>query len=218
MSTHMHQTGGARPSNGHTSHHVLRIDASSRRDGSTSRALADQALERLSTIHGPLDVTARDLADGLPLIDETWIAANSTAADQRTAAQRETLRLSDTLIDELKAADTVLIALPVYNFSVPASFKAWIDLVCRARVTFRYSENGPVGLLEGKRALVVFVSGGTRFGAPIDFAGDYIRHILGFIGITDVDFITADRLFSDNGRLAAAQAQIAAYDAQAEAA
>ena len=93
------------------------------------------------------------------------------------------------MISELKTADTLVIGLPVYNFNVPAAFKAWIDQVARAKVTFRYGDNGPEGLLENKKAYVILSSGGTQLGSDIDFVSDYIHHILGFIGIKDETII-----------------------------
>jgi FMN-dependent NADH-azoreductase len=187
-------------------HTILRIDASARREGSVSRELSDRIVARFGD---DATVVTRDLAGGLPLIDETWVGANFTPADQRTEAQKDTLALSDTLIAELNAADTLVIGLPIYNFGVPATLKAWIDLVARAGVTFRYSETGPKGLLEGKRAIVAVASGGTEAGSAIDFATGYIRHVLGFIGITQVDFVTADRLMLDaEATLKSANAQV----------
>ena len=173
--------------------HVLRIDASMRRDGSVTRELADRVIERLD----PAGVTRRDLADGVPLVDETWIGANFTDPAERTEAQRAGLAPSDAMIAELQAADTVVIGLPVYNFGVPAAFKAWIDQIARARVTFRYTEDGPVGLLEGKRAIVVVASGGTPVDSAIDFATPYVRHVLGFVGISDLTVIPAAELMAD---------------------
>lgn len=176
---------------------ILRIDASARLEGSVSRDLNDRIIERLS-MQGPIEIVARDLARStLPLLDETWIGANFTPAPERSPEQAETLLLSDSLIDEIKAADILLIGLPIYNFGVPTSFKAWIDLVARAGVTFSYSESGPKGLLEGKRAIVTVASGGTEMGSDIDFATGYVRHVLGFIGIRDVIFIAADKLSLD---------------------
>ena len=175
-------------------HSILRIDASARRDGSVSRDLADKIIARFGT---DATIVTRDLARGLPLIDEDWVGANFTPADQRTDAQKDKLALSDDLVAELQAADTVVIGLPIYNFGVPAAFKAWIDQIARAGVTFQYLEYGPKGLLEGKRAIVAVASGGTEAGSEIDFATGFVRHILGFVGITDVDFVTADRLMID---------------------
>lgn len=174
-------------------HSILRIDASARREGSVSRDLSDRIIARFSDA----TVITRDLAAGLPLINETWVGANFTPKDGRSDDQHKALGLSDDLIAELQAADTVVIGLPIYNFGVPATLKAWVDLIARAGVTFQYSENGPEGLLTGKRAIIAVASGGTEAGSPIDFATGYLRHILGFIGITDVDFVTADQLMID---------------------
>jgi len=173
---------------------VLRIDASARRQGSISRQLTDSIINRVAP---DAEIATRDLADGLPLINEAWVDANFTPADARTPEQRQTLALSDTLVAEVTAADIIVIGLPIYNFGVPATLKAWVDLVARAGVTFRYTEAGPEGLLTGKRAYIAVASGGTEAGSEIDFATGYIRHVLGFIGITDVHFVAADRLMLD---------------------
>lgn len=172
---------------------VLRIDASARRDGSESRALTQRIIDRLA----PQSVIHRDLAIAIPTIDADWLAANWTPEDQRTEAQHATLAISDSLIDELKAADTLVIGTPIYNFGIPATLKAWIDQIARAGITFRYSEAGPEGLMTGKRAIVAIASGGTQVGSDVDFASGYLRHILGFIGITDVQFVAADQLMID---------------------
>ena len=172
---------------------ILRIDTSARSSGSVSRDLTDRVIARFPEA----TVTTRDLAPGLPLIDETWVGANFTPAADRTPDQRAGLALSDELIAEVEAADTLVIGLPIYNFGVPATLKAWVDQVARAGVTFRYTENGPEGLLQGKRAIVIVASGGTEAGSEIDFATGYIRHVLGFVGITEVEFVTADRLALD---------------------
>jgi len=169
---------------------ILRIDASARREGSTTRSLTDRLVSRLVADAGATVVT-RDLTEALPQLTEDWIGANFTEADARSAAQREILALSDHLVSELKAADTVVIGVPVYNFGVASALKAWVDLVARARVTFRYTEAGPEGLLAGKRAILVVASGGTPVGADVDFATGYMRHVLGFMGITDVTVVDA---------------------------
>ena len=188
---------------------VLRLDASARRAGSVSRDLTDRITRRLAETGA--GVVTRDLADPLPLIDAAWVAANATPADARSAAHRATLALSDSLVAELQAADTLVIGLPIYNFGVPTTLKAWIDLVARAGVTFRYSANGPQGLLAGKRAILAVASGGTEVGSAIDFATTYLRQVLGFLGITDVEIIRADRLALDaDGTIKAAQAAVEA--------
>lgn len=175
---------------------LLRLDASARRTGSVTRALNDRIVERFRNA-GPVEVTTRDLADPLPLIGENWIGANFTDPAERTPEQRETLAFSDRLVAELRAADVLVIGLPVYNFGVPSALKAWIDLVARARETFAYSETGPRGLLEGKRAIVSVASGGTAIGSDFDFASGYLKHILGFVGIDDVVFVAADQMMID---------------------
>ena len=188
---------------------ILQIDASARLNGSVSRNLTDSVSSKLGG-----SVQRRDLVGGLPLLTEDWIAANFTPEDSRSDAQRQTLALSDTLIGEVQAADVLVIGAPMYNFAIPAALKAWIDLICRAGVTFRYTDAGPVGLLSGKRAIVVLATGGTPQGASYDFATGYLRHILGFIGITDVSFVSADQLGQDADKaLAAANDQIAALAA-----
>lgn len=170
-----------------TSDTLLRIDASARKTGSASRALTDHLVATLAPRH----LLTRDLAETpLPQIDETWVGANFTAPEERSDAQRARLAQSDALLAELQAADTLVIGLPVYNFGVPAALKAWVDLVARAGVSFRYTADGPEGLLTGKRAFVGFASGGTPLGSEIDHASDYLRFILGFLGITDVTFVT----------------------------
>ncbi|WP_146584979.1 FMN-dependent NADH-azoreductase [Puniceibacterium confluentis] len=190
--------------------HVLRIDASARHEGSVSRSLTEKVITRLS----PAKITERDLSDVLPLIDATWIGANFTPADDRSPEQKATLDLSDALIAEVQTADTLVIGLPIYNFGVPAGFKAWIDLIARAGVTFKYTETGPQGLLSGKRAILAVASGGTEVGSSYDFATGYVRHVLGFIGITDVSVVAADRLMVDaDASHKAANDQIAALAA-----
>ncbi len=172
---------------------ILHIDASARRVGSATRDLSDRVVKHL----GATRIIRRDLATPLPLLTEDWINANFTPADQRDAVQRDQLALSDELVKELQQADTIVIGLPIYNFSVPAAFKAWIDLVARAGLTFSYSETGPKGLLQDKRAVLAVASGGTSVGSEIDFATNYARHVLGFIGIHDVDLVAADQMALD---------------------
>jgi len=185
---------------------TLHIDSSARFEASITRQLtADIAASQT----GP--VVKRDLAQApLPHITEDWVAANFTPAPERTEAQAQTLALSDILVAELQAADTVVIGLPIYNFGVPAALKAWIDLIARAGLTFKYGPNGPEGLLTGKRAIIAVASGGTASGSDIDFATPYLKHALGFVGITDVTVIAADQLGQGaDEKLATAKGQIA---------
>lgn len=176
---------------------ILKIDASARKEGSVTRQLTDLLVAGLLENAPAARVLTRDVAGGLPVIDEVWIGANFTDAAERSAEQRLKLSLSDTFVNELKSADTIVFGVPIYNFGIPAALKAWIDLVARARETFRYTENGPEGLLLNKKAYIVLASGGTKAGSQIDFASGYMRHVLGFLGIEDVTLIAADQLTHD---------------------
>ena len=145
---------------------VLRIEASARHEGSVTRELNDR-IEARMTAQNRAVVERRDLSDPLPFLTEDWIAANFADPADRNAEHKSALATSDKLVAELKRADILLIGMPIYNFGVPASLKAWVDLVARARETFRYTENGPVGLLKGKRAIVTVSSGGTEIGLSL---------------------------------------------------
>jgi len=173
---------------------ILVVSASGRRADSVSRMLSRDIIAALESKHEAVGITRRDLADGIGLVDETWISANFTAEGERTAAQHDRLAESDALVAELKQADVVVIGTPIYNFGIPASLKAWVDMIARARLTFRYTENGSEGLLHGKKAYVVVASGGVPVDSAVDFATPYLRQALRFIGITDVEIIAADQL------------------------
>ncbi|MEM9101358.1 MAG: NAD(P)H-dependent oxidoreductase [Pseudomonadota bacterium] len=189
------------------SNSILRVDASMRKQGSVGRNLADTLIAKLASEGAT--VTERDLLNGVSFVNENWIGANFTDESERTDLQKDALSESDALIAELEAANVLVIATPIYNFGVPAAFKAWIDMVTRARKTFRYGDNGPEGLLKGKKAYVVITSGGTALDSDIDFVSPWINHILAFIGITDVTLINASALMMDEAAaLARANAQI----------
>ena len=177
---------------------ILRLDASASPCESGSRSLGDQLLERITQQNPDIKLRQRDLNRDAQFIDASWIEANFGASDTRSDAARQRLAVSDELIAELQWADHILITTPMYNFSVPATVKAWIDQVCRAGITFRYTANGPVGLLAGKRADIVITTGGAPLGSPVDFASGYLRQVLSFIGIDDVDIIGADRMNQDS--------------------
>ena len=190
---------------------ILRIDGSMRRTGSISRQLTDEVIDHLLSEDPGADIRVRDLANPLPHVTEDWINANFTDPDERTEAQKQTLIQSDELVEELEAADTIVIGLPIYNFGVPAAVKAWIDLIARAKRTFRYTDARPEGLLTGKMAYIVVASGGTSLGAEIDFATDYLKFALGFVGIKDVKLIDASAHMSGlDQALARARSAIAA--------
>jgi FMN-dependent NADH-azoreductase len=167
---------------------ILKITASGRNSGSVSRDLGDRIAQGIA--NGG-ETVARNLNDHLPFLDEAWIDATFTPVDDRSDAQHATLALSDAIIAEVQDADTLVIATPVYNFGIPATLKNWIDHIARVGVTFRYTENGPVGLLEGKKAIIAFASGGVPMGSPMDHVTPYLKTVLGFVGITEVEFLDA---------------------------
>lgn len=172
-----------------TTSRILLVHSSARTAGSVTRKLADDLATRLGG-----QVTLRDVSSGLPVVTEDWIAARDAGA------ATDGIALSNELVAELRAHDTLIIAAPVYNFSIPAALKAWIDQIARAGETFRYTANGPEGLLKGKRAFLVIASGGTPVFGAWDFATPYLKHLLGFIGITDVEVIAADALGNDTDK------------------
>jgi FMN-dependent NADH-azoreductase len=175
---------------------VLEIAGSGRKNGSVSRMLSADLIGALEARHVSVELTRRDLAGGLPFVDEAWINANFTAAEERSFEQQAVLAESDELVAELKVADTIVIGMPIYNFGLPAALKAWIDLISRARLTFRYTDNGPEGLLKDMKAYVIVASGGVAVDGPLDFATPYLRQALRFVGITDIAVIGAEQLNS----------------------
>ena len=189
---------------------ILEVSASGRRNGSITRELSADLIAALEDRFGSVQLTRRDLLHGVPFVDEAWIEANFTPDESRTQIHKDTLAYSDELVNELRDADVLLIGAPIYNFSIPAALKAWIDMIARARSTFRYTENGPVGLLKGKKAYLVVATGGVPVGSAMDFATPYLRHALAFVGITEVEIVTADRINSDKHEsMDRARAQIA---------
>lgn len=173
---------------------ILRVDASMRKSKSVSRRLADEMVSALGGQSQDVEVINRDLTCGIGFVNDAWINSDRTLEEMRTQEQRVLLAQSDALVSELQAADDIVIAVPIYNFSVPAAFKAWIDLVCRTNITFVYENDKPRGLLSNKRAFVVVTSGGTLGGSKVDYSSGYVEHILSFIGITDVTIVDATGL------------------------
>ncbi|MEG3767592.1 FMN-dependent NADH-azoreductase [Alteromonas sp. 14N.309.X.WAT.G.H12] len=182
---------------------VLAVNASGRYQDSLTRQVSAMLIDELKNQRADLEVNERDLAQGLPFVDQQWIGANFTDPDQRDPQQKQTLAFSDELVKELQHADTIVIGSPVYNFGVPAALKAWVDLVARARLTFRYTENGPEGLVNNKKVYLVMASGGVPIGSAMDFATPYIQHVLGFLGMTDVTVVDATKIDLKNGEVLA---------------
>ncbi len=169
---------------------ILRIDASARTDESQTRLGVDKIAQHIG---GP--VVTRDLTLTPPtLVTQDIVGAYFTPAEDRTEAQNQSIAPSNAAVAELEAADLILIGAPIYNFGVPASLKGWADMVARVGRTFKYTENGPVGLLSSKRAIVVVASGGTEVGSAVDFATPWLRFFLSFIGIKDVTILTNDQI------------------------
>lgn len=188
---------------------VLRVDASMRKNNSVSRNLSDELVGRIAESKPATQIVTRDLTTGLPFVSEAWIEANFTDESSRTAEQRSVLAQSDCLVSELQTADILVIGVPIYNFGIPAALKAWVDMICRARLTFVYGDNGPVGQLKDKKAFLIIASGGTESGSDIDFATGYLQHVLGFVGIHDVTVIDASGLMNDEeASMARAKKQI----------
>ena len=169
---------------------ILLVTSSAAGAQSRTRQVSDRVVQALVARQPGSRVAVRDLVrEPLPHLDDAFLAGMGRSADERTAAQAEAMSRSDALIDELVAADVVVIAAPMYNFGVPSALKAWIDHVARAGRTFRYTANGPEGLLKGKRAILVLSRGGVYTKGPmlrLEFQESYLRGVLGFLGIDDV--------------------------------
>jgi len=179
---------------------ILHINSSERIQDSVTRQVSAELVSQLQKQSG-LVIKSRDLAKGIPFINEDWIHANFTDPEQRTEQNRQALATSDQLVEELQAAEILVIASPIYNFSVPAVLKAWIDQVARARVTFRYTENGPEGLLKAKKAYLVMASGGVPLGSEVDYASTYLKQVMNFLGIQDVTVVDAGSLIQETETL-----------------
>lgn len=176
---------------------VLVLTSSALGSASVSNQLAHEALARLRAQDPGLDVVIRDVgANPVPHLSLNAATA-LRGGDPANEAQATARALSDELIAEIQDADTIIIGVPMYNFGIPSTLKAWFDYVLRAGVTFRYSEAGPEGLLTGKRAIVIESRGGLYSVGPaqsMDSQEPHLRTLLGFIGITDVTYIRAERL------------------------
>ena len=176
---------------------ILKIDSSIRYEASVSRQLTTQLVQKIASSTD--NIIERDVNQEMHFISEASFSAASTPIDERNAEQQEHAKLADMLIRELQQADVIVLGVPIYNFGPPASLKAWADLVARARTTFKYSDNGPVGLLENKKAYIVAVSGGITIGGDTDFMTPWMKFFLGFIGIKEVEIIAADGLSRQDG-------------------
>jgi FMN-dependent NADH-azoreductase len=195
---------------------ILQINSSARAftngSGSFSTRLAGELAQGLRDAHPGATLTVRDLSRAPhPTLDETALRALFTPPELRTSEQAARVALDDTLIRELLAADVIVLGVPMYNFGVPSQLKAWIDAICRAGITFRYTEKGPVGLGNGKTVYAVLTRGGMHRGQPTDQVAPYLQTAFGFLGMTDLRLIYAEGL-----ALGPAAEARAVADAQAE--
>ena len=192
---------------------ILQVNSSARSEGSHSTKLANALVAHIRADHPDATFTLRDLSRiPHPSLDESTLQALFTPVDQRTPEHNARVALDDELIAEIQAADVVVLGVPMYNFGVPAQLKNWIDAIARAQVTFRYTANGPEGLLKGKKVYVTLTRGGLYRNTPSDTQVPYLQTIFSFLGMTDVQFVYAEGLAmgpdSEQNALASAHAQI----------
>jgi FMN-dependent NADH-azoreductase len=197
--------------------HILHLDTSPRMEQSHSRRLAQEFVEKWSTHHLGATITYRDLGlNSIPYIDATWIRAKFTPTDQHTPELAATIKLSDELIDEFLAADHYILSTPMYNFSIPAVLKSYIDHIIRPRRTFAVDSNGFTGLVTNKKMLVITARGSdfspSSAFAPLDFQEPFLRTVFNFIGITDIQFIHANALNSELREQSLAEARTSIQD------
>ncbi|KYC40433.1 FMN-dependent NADH-azoreductase [Scytonema hofmannii PCC 7110] len=201
--------------------HILHIDSSPRGERSFSRKFADEFVSAWKNANAGVMVTYRDLGHNpVPHVDEAWIAAAFTPPDARTPELAKAIELSDSLVDEFLAADRYVFGVPMYNFNIPSTFKAYIDQIVRAGRTFAVDANGGFkGLVEGKKMLIVTARGGDFSpgspAAPYDYQEPFLRAIFGFLGITDITFIHVQNLGAgeDARQASLAKAQEAVQEA-----
>jgi len=175
--------------------HLLQIQSSLFSSGGHSSQLTHEFVSAWQRSHPNTQIKMRDLAlDPLPHLDADRVTAFFTPPESRTAEQQSVVDLSDELIEELKRAEIIVIGVPMYNFGIPSTLKAYFDHIARAGVTFRYTENGPEGLLAGKKTYVFATRGGQYAGTVLDSQTRYLRDFLGFLGIVDVEFVYAEGL------------------------
>ena len=175
---------------------VLLVLSSPRGRESYSHRIAHQIVDEIHTHNPQAEVVVRDLTlEPLPHVDEAFVTGRVLPPERRSIEQAESLVLSDALIDEVNAADVIVLAAPMYNFGVPSALKAWIDHIVRPGRTFSYSKSGPMGLVRGKKAILVVARGGVYSDGPMqasDFQESYLRSVLAFIGIVDLEVVRVE--------------------------
>lgn len=174
---------------------LLQINSSLFGDNGNSTTLANEFVQRWKAINPTGDVTVRDFAkEEVPHLDATRVQALFSPVEGRTAEQQAVLDYSDQIIAEIQQADAIVIGVPLYNFGVPSTLKAYFDHIARAGVTFKYSETGPVGLLDDKPVYVIATRGGVHKGQNSDTQSQFLKNFLSFVGLKDVHFIYAEGL------------------------
>ena len=174
---------------------ILQINASVRRQDSNSTRVGNNIVARLQAANPGAQLTLRDLgATPHPALDEAALGALFTPAEQRSPEQAARVALDDALIAEIQAHDTIVLGVPMYNFGIPVQLKSWFDAIARSGVTFRYTANGPEGLLTGKTVYVALARGGLYRDTANDSQVPYLKAILGFLGLSNVHFIYAEGL------------------------
>ena len=175
---------------------IYQIDCSARKKGSTSRELAKKLLEKIKKSED--EVIYRDLDDEMLFVAGLTESGMSIPENERTDQHKKMFELSDKLVKELKESDIIIISTPIYNFGPPATLKAWSDLAARVKSTFKYSQEGKqIGLLESKKVYLVITSGGTRVGSKDDYLTPWLKHVLNFFGIKNIQKISADQMSID---------------------
>jgi FMN-dependent NADH-azoreductase len=174
---------------------ILQLNSAARSQGAQSTLLANELVSKLSQRHGGAKVVVRDLlADNLPHLDDKVLGAFFTPADKRTPEQAAIDARSQALIAELQSADIIVIGVPLYNFGISTQLKAYFDWIARAGTTFRYTEAGAEGLVKGKKVYITAARGGKYIGTPNDTQTPFLKIFLGFLGMTDIEFVYAEGL------------------------
>lgn len=174
---------------------ILQVNSSARTEGAMSTRVANDIVARLQARHSNSKLVLRNLtATPHPALDEAALGALFTKPEERSAAQQARVALDDALIAEIQAADIVVLGVPMYNFGISTQLKNWIDAIARAQVTFRYGANGPEGMLTGKTVYLALARGGVIRDTPTDSQVPYLKTMLGFLGMTDLQLVYAEGL------------------------
>lgn len=174
---------------------ILQINSSARSSGANSTRLADAITNHLREAYPDATLAVRDLAKNIhPVLDEPALIALFTPVDQRSSEQKERVAQDDALISEVLSADVLVLGVPMYNFGISVQLKTWIDALAKPGVTFRYTDQGPKGLIQGKKVYVALARGGLFRDTAADLQVPFLKNVLGFLGMTDIEFVFAEGL------------------------